>query len=57
MKIFLEFHIGIIQVPLIFYFLRTHKSIARQYIRRKRVLVTQRNQPDWLIPGEGRKSK
>jgi hypothetical protein len=33
------------------------KRITRQYIKRKRVLVTRRNQPDWLMLGEGRKSK
>ena len=27
-------------------FLRTCRKIARQYIKRKRVLVTQRNQPE-----------
>lgn len=38
-------------------FLRTSKRITRQYIREKRVFVTQCNQPEWLIPREGRKSK
>ena len=39
------------------FFSQTRKKIARQYIRRKRVLVTRRNQLDCLMLGEGRKSK
>jgi hypothetical protein len=34
-------------------FFRTRKRIARQYISRKRVFVTQSNQPDWLMPKRG----
>ena len=34
-------------------FFRTRERIARQYISRKRVFVTQNNQPDWLMPKRG----
>ena len=40
-----------------FFFRERAEELHDQYIRKKRVLVTPRNQPDWLMLGEGRKSK